>query len=118
MFGWDVGQRSAEAVRIDRLDATAILPISQRLFLLACRVQHFLVVALDEHDLALPLQSDNPFKHFARFLALVNHVAQEDDSIARRRSDGLEHGVERVDTTMNVADGDQTTRAHRRFSRR
>ena len=31
---------------------------------------------------------------------------------SRRRIDGLQHGVERVDATMNVANGDQTTRAH------
>jgi hypothetical protein len=45
------------------------------------------VVALDQHDAALPLEADDAFDDVARFAALVDDVAKEHELIAARGLD-------------------------------
>jgi hypothetical protein len=66
------------------------------------------MVAPNQYHLALLLECDQTVKHLAAVMSLVDQVAQKNQLILRRRNNGFQQRVERVDATMDVANGYQT----------
>lgn len=111
----DVAQLAGEVVGAEHRGAAAVHPVVEVGLIVAGPQHHLFVVALNEDHAAPLLQFEDPLKNVLRLAAVVDHVAEEDELVGGRRLDRIEHGVERVDAAVHVANGDQSPcgRTHR-----
>jgi hypothetical protein len=95
-------------VRIQRVDTSAFLPVSQRLFALSRGEEHLFVIAFNQDDLAATLQFDQLVQDSGAIAALVNEVSEEHQLIGSRGRNRFQQRLQSMNTTVNVSDCDQS----------